>query len=333
MRFFVRTLTENDAREIALWRYPAPYDVYTNDNLDPSADPCSALCDAQGVLLGFFAWAEMAQVSGATDLYLAMPALDFGMGLHPDLTGRGYGLMAATAALAWLRDQFAPKAFRLAVYAWNERARRVYTRLGFAALDRRGDFLIMTRDERPWRNATRALENGMRVYHADPGFERSLYYHKENCGWDMSVFSMSAHSGTHIDAPAHIGLPDGTETLPVSAMNGIAQCLDWGVSAPEAIRAQRVLLKTGGRGLSREEAQALLDAGVGLIGVDGLSVGEGDTEWAVHDMLLRAGVIILENAALEDFAPGWYEMCCLPLLMPGSDGAPVRLLLRAEGAL
>ncbi len=331
MRFFARELTPGDAQDISGWRYAAPYDVYGETTEALLNGQYRALCDADGALCGFFCWGEAARVGVAADVYAARPdALDFGLGLRPEMTGKGIGGFAAESALAWLRDAFHPAMFRLAVYEWNARARKVYRRLGFAPETKRGDFLVMLRDERRWRDATRPLENGMRVCATDPAFERHLLYCAENMGWNVSVLAMSAHCGTHLDAPAHVGLPACAETIPVDRLSGMAQLLDWAEPDFAALRAPRVLLKNFGKGFTLAEAEWLIGAGIAVIGVDALSVGSGETEWAVHKLLLESGVTILENAALEGFAPGWYEMRCLPLSLPGSDGVPVRLFLREE---
>jgi arylformamidase len=76
----------------------------------------------------------------------------------------------------------------------------------------------------------------------------------------------------------------------------------------------------------------MLAAGVTLLGTDALSVGTPEEEKAVHELLLTGGVLLLENAAIEGLAVGFYQMRCLPLKLHGSDGAPVRLLLRKERA-
>lgn len=333
MQWETRALTRADVETIAGWRYAAPYDVYNDFSKGVASGAFRALCGADETLCGAFSWGTESRVFAAADLYTAQPDwLDFGVGLAPDLAGRGHGVMACTAALRWLQGAFHPAAFRLAVYEWNVRARRVYARLGFLPQTKRGDFLIMIREERPWRDATHPLENGMPVYPFDPGFDRHLHYRKQDTGWDMSAFSMSAHTGTHIDAPAHVGMRGDTESIQIERWNGTVQLLDWAQPNFSALRAPRLLLKTGGRGLAPEEARRLVAAGAEMIGVDGMSVGEGKTEHAVHTLLLSQGVGILENAMLDGFSPGWYEMRCLPLRMPGSDGAPVRLLLREESA-
>ena len=330
MRFTVQPLAEEDAQRVLSWRYDAPYDVY-NHTAGFSPGKYRGLKDHAGVLCGTFSWGKEAQVPAAADIYAAASGLlDFGVALRPDLTGKGLGIPACACALQWLREAFHPAGFRLAVYEWNARARRVYARLGFAPLTLRGGFLLMSLDERPWRDAARPLENGMPVYHGDPAFDRRLFYRKEDCGYDMSVFAMSAHTGTHIDAPAHLGLPGDTESWGFARLCGMAQLLDWRLPRMDGVRASRVLLRTGGRGLTPQEARGLIGAGVITLCVDAVSVGEGETEREVHLLLLRSGVAVIENAALESFAPGWYEMRCLPLRMPGSDGAPARLLLREE---
>ena len=92
-----------------------------------------------------------------------------------------------------------------------------------------------------------------------------------------------------------------------------------------------LLLRLHEKSLTPADARRLLALGVEWLGVDALTLDRGETSWETHRILLRAGVVVLENAAIEKgFEEGWYHMRCLPLLLPGSDGAPVRLLLRRE---
>ena len=57
--------------------------------------------------------------------------MDFGLGLRPDLTGRGLGLAYLSAGLVFAGQRFKPSRFRLSVATFNERAIRVYERAGF----------------------------------------------------------------------------------------------------------------------------------------------------------------------------------------------------------
>ncbi len=174
---------------------------------------------------------------------------------------------------------------------------------------------------------------------------------------NVSRLHFSAHTGTHLDAPAHFieGAPQ-VWTLPLDTLIGPARV----VSVPEDVRAidaahlntrdfggaTRVLFKTRNsafwnvaRGRVREDftyitpgaARALVEAGVKLVGIDYLSVEKFDTtDFATHITLLSHGVVIVEGLDLSGVAEGTYELICLPLKIAGGlgDGAPARAILR-----
>jgi ribosomal-protein-alanine N-acetyltransferase len=54
-----------------------------------------------------------------------------GLGLRPDLTGKGLGHGFLVARLEFARRSFPPEVFRLAVATFNERAIKVYEGVGF----------------------------------------------------------------------------------------------------------------------------------------------------------------------------------------------------------
>ncbi|MDQ2672203.1 MAG: GNAT family N-acetyltransferase, partial [Actinomycetota bacterium] len=74
-----------------------------------------------------FCFGEDAQVASGKrfGLYEAEPALDVGLGMRPDLTGRGLGEEFVYAGLRFARETYSPPAFRLTVAAFNRRAIRV----------------------------------------------------------------------------------------------------------------------------------------------------------------------------------------------------------------
>ena len=82
-----------------------------------------------GELVGFFCFGPGGQLPSFD--YAADGSLDIGLGLRPDLTGRGLGLEFVLAGLEFGRRHFAPAGFRLAVARFNERAIQVYERAGF----------------------------------------------------------------------------------------------------------------------------------------------------------------------------------------------------------
>jgi [ribosomal protein S18]-alanine N-acetyltransferase len=138
---------EADARAILAWRYEGPYAAYNTvddgqldaglaEMLDPRS-PYFAVRDATGALIGFFAFGTAAEVggSGPPGLMRADDMLSVGLGMRPDLTGKGLGLAFVNAGLAFARERYAPSIFRLFVLALNQRAMRVYERAGFERVD------------------------------------------------------------------------------------------------------------------------------------------------------------------------------------------------------
>ena len=74
---------------------------------------------------------------GFAELVETSPGVvEVGLGLRPDLTGRGWGLAYVRAVLGFARERFAPREFCLAVAAFNARAIRVYERAGFRETER-----------------------------------------------------------------------------------------------------------------------------------------------------------------------------------------------------
>jgi len=125
----IARMTQAEAETIAEWSYEEPYDFYDwradesdlAELLDPArrGDGYFSAHDATGELIGFFGFGREGDVVGV------------GVGLRPDLTGRGLGLSFVEEGLAFAREQFAPARFRLSVAAFNERAIKVYERAGF----------------------------------------------------------------------------------------------------------------------------------------------------------------------------------------------------------
>jgi arylformamidase len=171
---------------------------------------------------------------------------------------------------------------------------------------------------------------------------------------EVTRLSMSAHTGTHMDAPLHFlaeGAPIGA--FPLDLGVGSARVLRIEASAqaigPEHLGpadlagVERLLLKTRNSDrlgydqpfgedyahLTSEAAERIAESGVRLVGIDYLSIGApGEDGERAHRTLLGAGLWIVEGLALERVEPGWYEMMCLPLSIQDADGAPARVALR-----
>jgi RimJ/RimL family protein N-acetyltransferase len=113
-------MTVEDFAERATWRYEPPYEFY-DEGPEPVKNPerYFAARAEDASLIGFFYFEPKAEV------------LEYGLGLRPDLTGRGLGLEFFRAGLEFGRERYRPTLVRLYVAAFNERAIKLYERAGF----------------------------------------------------------------------------------------------------------------------------------------------------------------------------------------------------------
>jgi arylformamidase len=79
--------------------------------------------------------------------------------------------------------------------------------------------------------------------------------------------------------------------------------------------------------ITEDGAEWLVEHGVQLVGVDYLSVAPYEDSTPTHEILLKAGVVIVEGLDLSKVMRGFYDLYCLPLKIAGSDGAPARVIL------
>ncbi len=153
--YVFRKITAPDAEEISRWRYPDPYAAYNGDPtsvpglLDPRYN-YHAVTGPEGELVGYFCFGADATVPVGRKLGLYdEDALDVGLGMRPNLTGRGLGLGFMQAGLRFAGQTFSPTAFRLTVAAFNRRAVKVYGAAGFEVVrafgDRGDEWLLMRR--------------------------------------------------------------------------------------------------------------------------------------------------------------------------------------------
>lgn len=133
-------LSRSEAQEILLWRYPPPYDFYNPplltagiiENLIAPEWQFHSITTETG-LIGYASFGPDGQLPGGD--YQA-EALDLGLGLRPDLTGAGFGFDFVSAIRDFAYERFAPEALRVTVAGFNNRALRIYDRLGFVAVSR-----------------------------------------------------------------------------------------------------------------------------------------------------------------------------------------------------
>lgn len=134
-------ITEEEARTVLRWRYPGMPLLNEPDDAEFETDVAAlmrpeynyyAAHDETGRLVGFCCFGEDAQVPGGD---YALPALDVGLGLHPDLTGLGLSHGFLEAILAFGAATFAPDFFRATVADVNRRSLRLFEGAGFYFLN------------------------------------------------------------------------------------------------------------------------------------------------------------------------------------------------------
>jgi RimJ/RimL family protein N-acetyltransferase len=129
----VQEWKEAYGREVATWHYEAPWDFYdlASDPDDAAAMADLARAEHRRAVLG---------EDGSLEAFLYFDwhgdVTEVGIGLRPDLTGRGLGESFLNAQLDYARGRWQPASFRLFVAAWNERAIRLYERVGFREVAR-----------------------------------------------------------------------------------------------------------------------------------------------------------------------------------------------------
>lgn len=182
---------------------------------------------------------------------------------------------------------------------------------------------------------------------------------EEGANANVSKVEMGLHTGTHLDAPYHF-LPDGArlESLTLDVLIGPAQVVEvpeqFAEINAEVLRqvslaegVQRVLFKTRNSrfwaqgekefrpdfvGITQDGAEYLVEQGVRLVGIDYLSVAPYKRSRPTHEVLLRAGVVIIEGLDLSQVRPGLYHLICLPIKFQGVEGGPARAILVEESA-
>jgi arylformamidase len=205
---------------------------------------------------------------------------------------------------------------------------------------------------------THLLTPDMPVY---PGSEQPMIRQATTVareGYAEKQFSMSSHTGTHIDAPAHMveGAPT-LDRLGAGHFVGPARVLDV-AGRPEidlALLQDRreelagldfILFHTGWSSrwgqddyftgfpvLTPEATRWLCGQGLKGVGFDAISADPvGSATFENHLALFRSGLVIIENlTGLAPLVGRPFTFSCLPLNFHEADGSPVRAVAMAAG--
>lgn len=191
------------------------------------------------------------------------------------------------------------------------------------------------------------------VYPGDPKPEIAIAATVQADGCMLHSVKLGTHTGTHIDAPAH--MIEGAPTLgqlPIGTFGGTATVVEgFSVAALEAAGVESgdiVLFHTGASDrfhegwyftghpvMSDEVADWLVAKHVKLVGLDTPSADNAEG-FPIHKKLLGAGIPIIETLRIskEDLAimrDRWFDLYALPLKLD-LDGAPARVVAVVSGA-
>ena len=158
---------------------------------------------------------------------------------------------------------------------------------------------------------------------------------------NLTVFSMCAHNGTHVDAPYHF-YNEGKTIDQLDLERVVGECfvtfcegLVTAAKAKEILNnakrineeaAKRILIG-GDAVVTLEAAQVFAQAGIFLIGNESQTVGPMEAPAKVHYELLKAEVVLLEGIRLQGIEEGVYWLNAAPLNLGQADGAPCRAIL------
>lgn len=199
------------------------------------------------------------------------------------------------------------------------------------------------------------LEDGIPIWPDSTGINLSWALRLERGeSSNLTRLDIDVHVGTHIEGSLH-SFSDGISIDKILLENFIGRASVVDLSLVDVITAkdleklnlsdgvERLLFRTKNSefwknfnqtfredfvGLSSDAAQWIVDHKIKLVGIDYLSVAnfkEGD---AVHKILFKKGVVILEGLNLLMAPVGEYELVCLPLKLIGREASPVRAILK-----
>src|SRR5215471_1060251 len=204
-------------------------------------------------------------------------------------------------------------------------------------------------------DVTVPIRAGMPIYEGDPALTIEAWSAlAKGDSANVSFLHLGAHTGTHVDAPAHfIEGANKIDSLPLDVLIGPARVVrvpdDRMEIDPDFLKGcdltnvTRVLFHTRNSSFWHEgfrkdfthvlpeAAELLVEQGIKLVGNDYLSVEKFHSgHHRTHLTLLRNAVLIVEGLNLSDVPDGDYELICLPIKIAGGagDGAPARVVLR-----
>ena len=126
------------AVDILGWKYEVPYDLYNDEPNSEVIDemlenPHFVIVNQDDELIGYYCFGKSAQVPAGNKINVyAESYIDIGVGMKPNLTGKGFGNTFFSFILQDLQVIHPNTPMRLTVATFNKRAIHLYENFGFA---------------------------------------------------------------------------------------------------------------------------------------------------------------------------------------------------------
>jgi len=202
---------------------------------------------------------------------------------------------------------------------------------------------------------THIMHKDMPVF---PGMEKPKFlpvWTVEKNGFAETDICMYSHTGTHIDAPAHmLQGRNSLDKMEIEHFIGgaiILDCTDLGrdeIKVEDLLNYESklkdidfVIIKTGWSKywesenylesfpfLTIEAAEWLISFGLKGIGIDTISIDDiKTTSFPIHYKLFGENMIVIENLTnLDSVKEEIFMFSCLPIKYENADGSPVRAI-------
>lgn len=203
---------------------------------------------------------------------------------------------------------------------------------------------------------TTLINTSMVVYPGDPAYRSSVVCSLElGHTFNLHEEHLGNHTGTHIDFPAHV-IPGGKtsddfelcslmgEGIIVEAPQDQASISASFIESLNIKKNDIVFFKTTNSNLSKhqpytdqyvylekEAAQALINKGVRIVGIDYISIdGPHEHHLPTHHIILSHDILIVEGLELVNAPLGRCKIIIAPLKIEAKDGLPARVFCETE---
>jgi len=128
MKYKFRLRTEEDVKEFLTWKFEGIYSFYDNDIQKEKIDYYLESVNKENL---FSIYDSEDKLIGNCEYEIIDGDFVFGVQLKPELTSKGLGESVIRDIIEYAKNNYNHETLHLGVVKFNERAIRLYTRVGF----------------------------------------------------------------------------------------------------------------------------------------------------------------------------------------------------------